>query len=215
MGLTGIILSARFRLKPVETAYIRQETLKAANLEEVMRLFEASKDWTYTVAWIDCLQKGRSTGRSILFRGEHAALKELSEKKRQQPLQISKKPKFPVPAFFPAFALNQLTVKAFNFLFYHKQLAAAKTNIVDYDTFFYPLDALHNWNNIYGQSGFTQYQFVLPIDQSAAGFAKTDWVLFLLYLNCLARECLRLLTLFRLKAIRWHLILRSSQEFNN
>ncbi|MGZ5211608.1 MAG: FAD-binding protein, partial [Kaistella sp.] len=35
MGLTGIILSAKFKLKNIETAYIRQESIKAENLDEI------------------------------------------------------------------------------------------------------------------------------------------------------------------------------------
>ena len=172
MGLTGILLSARFKLKSVETAFIRQETIKAPNLQAVMDLFEASKDWTYTVAWIDCLKKGKNAGRSILFRGEHARLSDLPSKMKKQPLQISRKVKIPIPSFFPAFMLNQFTVKAFNYLFYNKQVAMKKVSIVDYDTYFYPLDALHNWNHIYGKSGFTQYQFVFPLKHSTAGLTE-------------------------------------------
>ena len=40
---------------------------------------------------------------------------------------------------------------------------------VDIDTFFYPLDAINNWNRIYGKGGFTQYQFILPKDVSYEG----------------------------------------------
>ena len=54
MGLTGIILSAKIKLKNIESAYIRQESIKAENLDEIFQLFEESEDWTYTVAWIDC-----------------------------------------------------------------------------------------------------------------------------------------------------------------
>lgn len=79
MGLTGIILTAKFRLKNIQTAYIRQESIKAENLDEIFRLFEESESWTYNVAWIDCLQKGKHIGRSILMRGEHAFQHELPQ----------------------------------------------------------------------------------------------------------------------------------------
>jgi hypothetical protein len=58
--------------------------------------------------------------------------------------------------------MNTLTVKAFNFLYYSKQLKKKVCNITDYDSFFYPLDAINDWNRIYGKNGFIQYQFIIP-----------------------------------------------------
>ena len=103
MGLTGIILTARFTLKRIETAYIRQRVLKAKNLEEIFTYFENLSNWTYSVAWIDCLQKGKTVGRSILTVGEHATQAELPVKKKKNPLHIKKKLKFTVPFDFPSF----------------------------------------------------------------------------------------------------------------
>ncbi len=162
MGLTGIILSARFKLKNIETVYIRQESIKAANLDEIFRLFEESESWTYNVAWIDCLQKGEHTGRSIMMRGEHAQLHELPRKLRENALKIPKKPQSTVPFTFPGFVLNSLTVKVFNWLYYAKQNKKQVNGFVDYETFFYPLDVVNEWNRIYGKSGFIQYQMVIP-----------------------------------------------------
>ena len=80
MGLTGIILLASVQLKKVETSFIRQETLRAENIDHLMDLFESSKDWTYSVSWVDALSKGKALGRGILFRGEHAQKKEIQIK---------------------------------------------------------------------------------------------------------------------------------------
>ena len=38
MGLTGIILSAKIKLKNIESAYIRQESIKAENLDDAMAM---------------------------------------------------------------------------------------------------------------------------------------------------------------------------------
>ncbi len=166
MGLTGIILEITFSLLAIDTAYIRQESIRVKNIHEAMEVFEASEDWTYSVAWIDCIAKGDSLGRSIIMRGEHAATSELDIQQSKKPLQLTPKKKRSVPFNFPSFALNPISIKLFNNLYYRKVPAGTTKEIIDYNTFFYPLDALLNWNRIYGKAGFVQYQFVLPKETS-------------------------------------------------
>lgn len=173
MGLTGVILNATFRLKRIETAFIRQETVRAANLTEIMDCFEASAEWSYSVAWIDCLARGDALGRSIMMRGEHARESELVKPARKAaPLCPGPRPKFDVPFMFPNFALNKWTMRAFNFAYYNKCRPGIHRSIVDYNHFFYPLDAVGHWNRIYGRRGFTQYQFVLPLEAGRAGMRR-------------------------------------------
>jgi FAD/FMN-containing dehydrogenase len=173
MGLTGLILSAKIKLMPVETAYIRERIVKAANLDEIMDLFEASGDWTYSVAWIDCLSKGDNLGRSILMLGEHAKRSELTKPSHvEHPLDLKRGLQLNVPFMFPNFALNKLTMHAFNFAYYHKMFKKEVTHVTDYNTFFYPLDTVDNWNRIYGTRGFTQYQFVLPKEAGREGLRR-------------------------------------------
>ena len=172
MGLTGIIIHVSFYLKPIQTSYIREEVIKAKNLESIMALFEQSKSWTYSVAWIDCLAKGSALGRSILMLGEHANITELPEKIASEPLKIPAGKNLSVPFNFPNLALNSLSVKAFNFLYFHKEIQARKSVLTTYDQFFYPLDSILNWNRIYGRRGFTQYQFVIPKRNSEKGMRK-------------------------------------------
>ncbi|WP_313386142.1 FAD-binding oxidoreductase [Chishuiella sp.] len=172
MGLTGIILSAKFILKKIETSYIRNEAIQAKNLDEIFELFESSESWTYNVAWLDCLQKGNSLGKSIMLRGEHATINELPDKFKNNPLKIKKKLNLNIPFFFPGFVLNSLSIKIFNWIFFNKQGKKHLKNYVDYETFFYPLDAVHNWNRIYGKNGFIQYQFVIPKEKGKEGMRK-------------------------------------------
>lgn len=173
MGLVGIILKAKFYLKKIETAYIKQKTYKAKNIDEMLFFFEESKDATYTVAWMDCLAGGKNLGRGILFTGEHATIEDLKHTEySNHPLKIKQKRKWNVPFYFPSFVLNSLTVKLFNFLVYNSHFGKIKESIVDYDKFFYPLDSIHNWNRIYSKKGFVQYQFVLPKENGLEGTKK-------------------------------------------
>jgi len=172
MGLTGIILTAKFKLKNIESAYIRQESIKAENLDEIFALFEESENWTYTVAWIDCLQKGKNIGRSIMMRGEHAFQHQLPQNLKDKPLRLKKKFEPTVPFYFPGFVLNALTVRIFNFLYYKKQAKKEVKSFIDYETFFYPLDFVHDWNKIYGKSGFIQYQMMIPKESGREGMKK-------------------------------------------
>ncbi len=172
MGLTGIILSAKFKLKNIDSAYIQQESIKAENLDEIFSLFEECENWTYNVAWIDCLQKGKNIGRSVLQRGEFALKSELPQNLKENPLRLKKKPFLKVPFYFPDFMLNNLTVKIFNFLIYNKQRSKIVKNFTPYENFFYPLDIIDDWNKIYGKSGFIQYQMVIPKEKGKEGMKK-------------------------------------------
>ena len=163
MGLTGIILQASFRLQPIPSSNIDQTTLKAKNLEETIALFEQYKHSPYSVAWVDCLAKGKHLGRSLLMVGDHIPSDEF---------QIASKPKLTFPFNLPNFSLNRFSVTAFNKLYYHRIFGKKKQNVVSLDSFFYPLDAIHLWNRMYGTAGFTQYQFVLPLEHSTQGLRK-------------------------------------------
>lgn len=172
MGLTGIILSAKIKLKNIETAYIRQESIKADNLDEIFQLFEESEGWLYNVAWIDCLQKGENIGRSILMRGYHALREELPPKLHKNPLKNPRKIMPTIPFYFTSWVLNSFTIKIFNWLYYNKQTKKSVEGFVHYEPFFYPLDVINEWNKIYGKKGFIQYQMVIPKEKGKEGMRK-------------------------------------------
>jgi FAD/FMN-containing dehydrogenase len=165
MGLTGFITEARFKLKKIESTFIQQEVTKAENLKELFGLFEKNKETTYTVAWIDCLAPKKKLGRGHFIAGEHLDATE----KIKNSLQFPSQKKIAVPFEFPNFVLNGWTVKWFNRLFFHKQFSKVKNSVVSYEPFFYPLDAILEWNRIYGKKGFLQYQFVFPYEKSYDG----------------------------------------------
>jgi decaprenylphospho-beta-D-ribofuranose 2-oxidase len=164
-----MIRRAAIRMIPVETAWMRQETVPAANLEAAFDAFEASKDWTYSVAWLDTLASGRNLGRALLMRGEHARRDELAPERRGDPFNLPARRVVTVPFDPPAGLLNSWTARAFNMAYWARNSRRTGMELVDYRNFFYPLDSLLDWNRIYGKPGFLQYQCVLPLAASRAG----------------------------------------------
>ena len=160
MGLTGVILEAKIQLKKINSKFLQQTTIKTSNLKETFAAFEKHQHKTYSVAWIDCLAKGEQIGKCLLMLGEFCDDGQLDYQSRKG---------LNIPFNFPVMALNSLTVKAFNWLYYNKVRDKISRQFVDIDSFFYPLDALGHWNRIYGKNGFTQYQFILPKASSLAG----------------------------------------------
>ena len=78
MGLTGVVVEATICPVAVETTQMLVDTERAADLDDCMARMEDSDDrYRYSVAWIDCLARGRHLGRAVLTRGDHARLGDL------------------------------------------------------------------------------------------------------------------------------------------
>jgi len=172
MGLTGVILEVELRLTPVESAWIDGEVIRAKDADAAMEIFERTdREYRYSAAWIDCATTGASLGRSVVFLGNFAPLAALPPKRRAAPFAGKRGIHPMVPFDFPNFALNSLSIRAFNAGIY--ALHRGKHALVDSDSFFYPLDSIHGWNRIYGKRGFVQYQCVWPPAESRAGLIET------------------------------------------
>jgi decaprenylphospho-beta-D-ribofuranose 2-oxidase len=166
MGLTGVVVDATIDLQRVETSRMVLDTERCRNLEAVMNaMSQGDDDYHYSVAWIDCLATGPHIGRSVLTRGHHAVLGELSAKQRRDPLHFDPAMRLRAPAIVPNGLLNRATVLAFNELWYRKAPAKRVGHVESISTFFHPLDGVASWNRIYGRRGFVQYQFVLPFSR--------------------------------------------------
>lgn len=171
-GLTGHILTVCTQLLQVQSGWITQKTLQASDLDQAIEIFEAHHDATYSVAWIDCLAKGAARGRSLVFLGEHAKPDALEGAKAERPFDIPARRNLRMPMDAPSWALNSYTLRAFNRLYYRVNSGKPETQLVDYDTYFYPLDAILEWNRMYGKGGFAQYQCAFPLSSSREALLK-------------------------------------------
>ncbi len=163
LGLTGLISWVEIALKPIPSAFIRVTTTRFRNLSEFMAL-TARADHEYTVAWVDCLARGKALGRGVFMGGDHAP------RMSRNAMDMMADPALSVPCNAPGWILNKATLSAFNGLYYGRARDGAKTT--HFAPFFYPLDGIGHWNRLYGKAGFYQYQCVLPPDRAEDGLRE-------------------------------------------
>lgn len=172
MGLTGVILRAQIRLRRVESAWIAQDTRPTGGLDEAIDEMDATLEVPYAVAWVDCAKQGPHMGRSIVMLGSHARLSELPKELRDHPLRTRTKRQIRLPFDLPAMLLNPMTLWMVNTAYYLNGKRNAGKALVDWDTYFYPLDAILDWNRGYGRRGFLQFQCALPLDGARPGLTS-------------------------------------------
>lgn len=162
-GLTGVITRIALRLTPVAGARVLVREERMADLDAFFAAFEAERETAeFSVGWIDAVEKGGASGRGILEIG------------RFDPSAADVPPAAPrrqhgVPFEFPSLALNRLSVRIFNHFYLRRVPVAGRERALPLESFLFPLDALRDWNRIYGRRGFHQFQCVIPDAAARAG----------------------------------------------
>lgn len=169
MGLTGLITQATIQLKRVETSRCKVDTVRTKDIDETMAILaEHDGRYGYTVAWSDSTARGRGLGRSVITSGDFAALSDLQGADREQPLAFNPRARLGMPDIFPPGLLNRYSIQLFDEAYYRKAPRLREGEIQTIGQFFHPLDAIRNWNRVYGPSGFRQYQYVMPFTAEEA-----------------------------------------------
>lgn len=173
MGLTGLILSVELTLTPIASPWIEMESVRVDDLDAFFEVSKESAGFTHTVSWIDCLAQGRALGRGIFMRGRHAEAGREGRPSLMSRAQGLLGPALGVPIDGPSGLLNRATVRAFNEVYFRRHPKGLVRSHPHFEPFFYPLDAVTDWNRIYGKRGFYQYQMVLPPDPDRAAIRAT------------------------------------------
>lgn len=154
LGLTGLILRAAFHLQKAPSTHFVVHERRLPDLQSFMAAFaEVRRQATYSVGWIDGVARGGQLGRGILQTAEYAT----GEVPRARPARERR-----MPVDLPALALNRHSVRLFNEAYFRRVPAAGRERILPVEQFLYPLDAVLDWNRLYGKRGFYQLQCVLP-----------------------------------------------------
>ena len=164
MGLTGVVLDATLKLEKISSSTIKSKSIATNNLSQTLEQLELQNDKKFVVAWVDCLAKNESLGRGIVHSGNF----EEGEDK-EGPLEYVDRWGPSVPFNTPSLFLNRYSMSWFNGMYYWLYEKSNSDDVESYDSFFFPLDGVKNWNRLYGRRGFLQYQFLLPEESASEG----------------------------------------------
>ncbi len=163
IGLTGIMRAICLKMRPVKSNAVLMSEQRARNLDEFLAMQEEARDkHTYVVGWIDATARGASLGRGILETADD------SQGETDAPTGRRKR----MPVEMPGFAMNRVSIGLFNALYYHRLPFGGRIRQVPLTQFLYPLDAIADWNKLYGKRGFYQFQCALPDKESPVGLRK-------------------------------------------
>ena len=164
MGLTGLILTIKIKLINIKSNLIEQIITRYKNLDNLLdHLVNDSSE--YSVGWMD-ISSGKFK-RGVIFSGNHSQ----SAASESSSLIF----KLRIPKIFPGMFINKFSISLFNKVYFF--INKDKKELVHYKKFFFPLDSLLNWNNLYGDKGLVQFQPIFKY-----GVAKTAFYEILEYI---------------------------------
>src|SRR6266478_2602097 len=167
MGLTGLIVRAVVQLKRVATSRVKVDTVRTRDIDETMAvLAEHDRAFGYTVAWSDSLARGARLGRSVVTSGDFAEPGDLPA--GADPFAFDPRARLGAPPWMPPGLINRYSVALANEAVYRRAPRSRRGELQTIGAFFHPLDAIRNWNRVYGPGGFRQYQYVVPFGAESA-----------------------------------------------
>jgi decaprenylphospho-beta-D-ribofuranose 2-oxidase len=158
MGLTGVILWARIKLKPLPSTVLTVDVDRVDHLDDALALL-AGPGGEHRVAWLDLL--GARVGRGIVTRAEHASDSGALPQRGAGTVSA----RAAVPVHWPRGLLRASTVRAYNELRFRRAPRRERGKLEEFGPHMFPLDALDGWPRLYGPPGFVQYQFAVPRGQ--------------------------------------------------
>jgi decaprenylphospho-beta-D-ribofuranose 2-oxidase len=157
------MLAMSIKLRRVQSNAVLMREKKARNLDEFLAMQEEARGkHAYVVGWIDATARGRSMGRGIMESADDS----------QGGTDAPRGGRIRMPVEMPGFAMNPVSISLFNAIYYHRLPFGGRERHAPITQFLYPLDAIEDWNRLYGKRGFYQFQCALPEAESPAGLRK-------------------------------------------
>ena len=154
-GLSGIILSAKIKLKKIKSVYLNQKISEFSSYNQFFKLLKNIKSYEYYVSWIETFSETQIRG--LTFFANHSKDKDnLNFNYDDRKLDF-------INYFLLKYFVNNFNrINFINYLFKKVKTFFNKRR-VSLNEFFYPQDKFVDFNKIYGSNGFFQVQFLVNL----------------------------------------------------
>jgi decaprenylphospho-beta-D-ribofuranose 2-oxidase len=167
LGLTGIVLSMDMQLRPIPSTTIESEMHGFEGVDELMEVMERHKDRAeYLLGWADGRFRPGGLLRGVVAVGRHVEPDGLVDPWALPDLKTYRLPfsnPMPGAGWLAAHVLN--TAIACKFV-------AGRVERKCINQFFFPQDAIANWNVAFGGRGFVEYHCCVPLAASRAALTE-------------------------------------------
>ena len=161
LGLTGLIVEVMMQLRPLASTRVSQTVTPFKGVPEMLDIIEAQKETCeYLLGTVD-----GNFGNNHRWHGVITTATTCQTGTNKCLGSYPHRRNISVPRFVSDYSFSNLSTWALNHAvrFSTRFRRSGKT---DLDRFFFPQDALANWNRLFGKAGFVDYQCCVPIENS-------------------------------------------------
>jgi FAD/FMN-containing dehydrogenase len=163
MGLTGMVTWVQIQLMKIGSTRIATQTTACKSWHDIIQvLHDQDEQHEYTVAWVDAKR-----GRGHVIAGNH-----LNDGIYDRHMSAT----LPFAPLLRA-VLFDATADLHNIVRFFSMPSGTKPGIMSASKYFHPLDVVPRWNTAYGDSGFFQYQFVVPYEHGISAIESVIRIL--------------------------------------
>ena len=151
IGLTGIVLSVKLKVKKIESFYIQKNAFQVKSFFHAIELLNKIKDdYEMFYVWIDLTTNNLEKSDGLLFTGDF-----IEEKKEKNLITFKNQRNNDFKFNF----YNKFSIKLINKVFKVKE---NNKKVIDLSSFLFPAVNNNIYFMLFGKSGLVEQQFIIP-----------------------------------------------------
>jgi FAD/FMN-containing dehydrogenase len=179
LGLTGVILNVKLNLQKIPSVYAEHKIIGFEDVDDLVDLIEGYKgSHEYILGWVDGNFKPGKPWQGALSVGRSVPVDEA-----EYPWKLPRRRFIKLPIENPIPGDGMLVSRLINRAINHK-FRDGREEVIDVNRFFFPQDAISNWNLAFGSTGFVDYQCCVPADNGRDFFKEVHRFLNKNYIRC-------------------------------